>query len=389
MTTKVKLVAIAKDEAAYLPEWIAHHLYFGFDKIEVHVNNTSDNTWELADCYKHDSRVSFFDSDDIFQSNITSPQHEVYLNSYTSTSECEFSHVMFLDVDEFWTPLDLDTSIKECVSSIPSDVICFEWFNKIESEPFSKAIDKKSLIAEHHNLVKSIVKTGLPISEIKLHNITSPGNFSHCLANGEKAEFKFGKQQITDKVKSIKDYVVIHRMFRSELEYVSLLGRGRPASVHNFSRFKNNRNGFCITSDSVVTLEFDSDSFKLYSISVVNSLSEVPSNILDASREFVLVRFESILSMIETASISELATVNKVLTGVTSSEVCKSYSQYLINVSRYLAENAVDLMRDGAIALENRNISKAYDLMTVACEMRPTGRLINNKLREYKARLGK
>lgn len=46
---KIKLVAIAKDEAAYLPEWIFHHLYFGFDQIDIYVNNTSDNTFALGE----------------------------------------------------------------------------------------------------------------------------------------------------------------------------------------------------------------------------------------------------------------------------------------------------------------------------------------------------
>jgi len=51
---KIKLVAIAKDEAAYLPEWIYHHLHFGFDEIEVYVNFTTDNSYEvLAAIAKH------------------------------------------------------------------------------------------------------------------------------------------------------------------------------------------------------------------------------------------------------------------------------------------------------------------------------------------------
>ena len=41
---KIKLAAIARDEAAYLPEWIFHHLDFGFDEIEIYINNTVDNS---------------------------------------------------------------------------------------------------------------------------------------------------------------------------------------------------------------------------------------------------------------------------------------------------------------------------------------------------------
>lgn len=41
---KIKLIAIAKDEAAYLPEWIHYHLSVGFDSISVLTNGITDNT---------------------------------------------------------------------------------------------------------------------------------------------------------------------------------------------------------------------------------------------------------------------------------------------------------------------------------------------------------
>jgi len=46
-TNKVKLVAIAKDEAPYIPQWIYHHLSIGIDLIEIHINNTTDNSLNI------------------------------------------------------------------------------------------------------------------------------------------------------------------------------------------------------------------------------------------------------------------------------------------------------------------------------------------------------
>lgn len=37
-----KIIAVAKDEGAYLAEWIFYHLYKGFDEIEVLINRTTD-----------------------------------------------------------------------------------------------------------------------------------------------------------------------------------------------------------------------------------------------------------------------------------------------------------------------------------------------------------
>ena len=40
MTARVKLCAIAKNEGAYIADWVFHHLHFGFDAIEIWVNGT-------------------------------------------------------------------------------------------------------------------------------------------------------------------------------------------------------------------------------------------------------------------------------------------------------------------------------------------------------------
>lgn len=385
MEIKVKLVAIAKDEAAYLPEWIQHHLYFGFDFIEIHVNNTSDNTWDLAKLYANESRVSFIDSDKIFSTNHNSPQHEIYLNSYLRASGEGYSHVMFLDIDEFWTPQDLTSSIKLCLNEIKTDVICFEWLNRIETQTFGKAVDNITVRAEHHNLVKSVVVTGLPLLEINLHNITSPGKVRHSLADGTAAKFKQGKQQIIDELKFVKNYFIIHRMFRSQIEYVSLLGRGRPANVHNTSSFKNNRDGYCVVKNQIIDISFSEHNLSEYHKILDLNLSSIPNEMTRISHDFVHSRFESILKMIEHAEICELETIKKVLTNVTDHKVCCSYSAYLNKVIGYISSNGVDLMRDGAIALERRDINKAYRLMSLAGEIRPSGKLIQNKLKDYRA----
>ena len=48
MEIKIKLVAIAKDEAAYLPQWIFHHLRLGVDSIDVYINDSFDNSIEIS-----------------------------------------------------------------------------------------------------------------------------------------------------------------------------------------------------------------------------------------------------------------------------------------------------------------------------------------------------
>ncbi len=41
---RILLAGIAKNEAAYLPEWVFHHLNLGVTSVMVYVNNTTDNS---------------------------------------------------------------------------------------------------------------------------------------------------------------------------------------------------------------------------------------------------------------------------------------------------------------------------------------------------------
>ena len=50
MKINTKLIAIAKNEGAYLPQWIYHHFSIGFDEIEIYINDTTDNS--IAICEK-------------------------------------------------------------------------------------------------------------------------------------------------------------------------------------------------------------------------------------------------------------------------------------------------------------------------------------------------
>ena len=61
---KIKLVAIAKNEAAYLPQWIFHHLRLGVDSIDVYINGSSDNSVEISRIINSfEPRFKFYESD--------------------------------------------------------------------------------------------------------------------------------------------------------------------------------------------------------------------------------------------------------------------------------------------------------------------------------------
>ena len=135
---KIKLVAIAKDEAAYLPEWIFHHLYFGFHEIEILITRTTDNTKDLlSKIIDKFPQVSFRKVDWI---DTTPPSHFIqyiaYAESYNRASnDNSLSHLCFLDIDELWVPSDFKSSISDIVKqALPFDTLSFHWLNVLNEE---------------------------------------------------------------------------------------------------------------------------------------------------------------------------------------------------------------------------------------------------------------
>ena len=111
------LVAIAKNEGPYVPEWIAHHLAVGFSKIIVYDDGSTDDT---LDVLKHIARICRAVSvKAVGPIGIDeSPQTMSYNDA---VREIRTDWTMFLDIDEFLVPYR-DYSIGAYLMRAPSDV---------------------------------------------------------------------------------------------------------------------------------------------------------------------------------------------------------------------------------------------------------------------------
>tara|TARA_Y100000588_G_scaffold394892_1_gene518117 strand:- start:2478 stop:3671 length:1194 start_codon:yes stop_codon:yes gene_type:complete len=387
MTTRVKLVAIAKDEAAYLPDWIFHHLHFGFDSIDVYVNNTTDNTWELAKLLEHEHRVSFIDADCFFQTDVRRPQEEAYQDAYLRYVDSEFTHLMFLDIDEFWTPKNFEDSIHDCLRHINSDVISFEWvLRQSESISFSEPFETK-VDANKSLHVKSIFSLESYVENINVHNVYAPSS-TFKLADGSVFTFQGRNNAEIPKSKGsaeLKDYFILHRMFRSQMEYVSLLGRGRPSNEHSLkSRFKNNRAGYCVFNNNVTFIPNKSALSNYMCLRQAFYNDHVPQHYIDDAQQFVKNRFHQVNRMIKKSPSYEVQALDKVLKNVTLEETVSA----LNNWKKFIVSaEDVDFMRDAALKLESSDPVLAYKLMSIAQKKRPEGTLIKSRIKHYREKL--
>lgn len=249
---KIKLGAIARDEAAYLPEWIFHHLHFGVDEIEVYVNNTADNSYKvLANIAKH-YPVKIINADKLFKLSGADFQTKAYQQITEKAQGEGFTHMLFLDIDEFWTPADFSTSIKEALSKYDfPDVLNFNWFIHCDETEYANCYKRQFNIQQNPH-VKTLFKLNAPWDKVSIHNVLGQ---SLIYTRGDGSTYNFGNSThcgISDAKCLHHDFYVIHRMYRSQKEYISLLGRGRA----NKMKLKDNRPGYYSSNGKFTTIAF-------------------------------------------------------------------------------------------------------------------------------------
>lgn len=317
----VKLVAVAKNESMYLPEWIFHHLYFGFSEIEIFYNGCNDNTVELVKLLDG-LPVSFKNCDDIFEANFHAPQIQVYKNSLETVSS-SFDAIMFLDIDEFWVPTDLKSSISDICNKLGTfDTVSFQWFNKLEkNSEFEQALTRYVSV-EPAKQIKTLYKSYVKPKKMNPHN-TLDMDFIQVFEDGTQLKCT-NKQnsEIDGSPKPINSYI-LHRKERSQYEYIAMLLRGRPLGNRSIDgpRLKSNRRGFKNRSQPI-SFELESSAFKIYTCYIEEKLgSEEFKQYFDKARSHLDKRYLQVLQIVRDEYSSSKKELDRLLFGVTLPDI--------------------------------------------------------------------
>jgi hypothetical protein len=316
MTIKVKLAAIAKDEAAYIPQWIHHHLKFGFHGIEIWLNNTTDNSVELLTELKKKhapGTVEFRNADDLLQKCLSENlqfQQLAYSKIYhEALTESDYTHILFLDLDEFWTPRNFSSTITEFILDTPEcDAISFQWLIDtpnphlhIFSSPFSF---NNTLQKNRH--VKTLTKLTSRMKELSVHNhIIEDGIYR--TADGENFPGNdrdtANKSLIPTSLHRLMDSgagtaFVLHQINRTPVDYLSSLLRGR-GHKNDDNVFKVNRIGYILDNNSLPPTNFkvSLETIVAYQSSLDRYCQTIPLHIEEA-RSFIVRRFRSAIQKI-------------------------------------------------------------------------------------------
>lgn len=315
---KIKLAALAKDEGAYLPEWIFHHLAFGVDEIEVYVNNTTDNSVAVLEhiAQHHPVKITF--ADKLFKSVNFDFQTQAYKRIVKAALEDGFTHLLLLDIDEFWTPADFSTSIKQAIVNLGSpDVINFNWFIHCDESEFGYCY-KPSMKIRTNPHVKTLFKLTGPWEKVGIHNVLGK-SLTYTRGNGET--FDFGDSPhcaLSDTECLDHDYFIVHRLYRSEREYISLLGRGRL----NKTKLKDNRAGYYVHSRQDKTITFTPELIDLHYQHYARFLKECTlGKLLPESKRFVIKRFKHVISLATNAEKEDVLLFVKLFNQINLPEV--------------------------------------------------------------------
>lgn len=337
---KIKLVAIAKNQSAYLPEWIFHHLFFGINAIDIYINRTTDNSMDMVKkIQKHYPQVKCFSADwvDLLRENLSSKlQFIIYAKAFFETQqENEFTHILFLDIDEFWTPRDFQTKLPEFILAISEHAtVSFPWLNLVgDDQPFTLLADK--VTGQWRRAVKSVLNLENNIKYIAPHLpfFDQSMDLSQCkLADGSTFISDEKNPVVLHSTLVDQDHIafIIHRLIGSEEEYVWSLYE------HHFSEnfvFKDNRYGFVRSYDNETAIHFPNQAFNKYKeqreiffqkIAITDELHEAQKSVIET--------FNKAVEIINTVQPDKSQIMRRIFQGVTKQKVQNALQEYFKKV---------------------------------------------------------
>jgi hypothetical protein len=251
---KSRVVAIAKDEGAYLADWVFHHRYFGFDEVHVCLNRTTDHSVAVLDrIRRYDPAVTYEHIDwvDMCPKGVVERiQHIAYAKALDKARSEGVDWLMFLDVDEFWMPADFQTTVPEYLDRLfadrPPGAVCHLWHNEHGSSmPFSPLANKGSFTLAPN--VKTLFPLRQGVKKIRIHCPELHESIPIYDTNAESMAFHENTQRAARHMLGANQVFVMHRMYRSEPEYLASVLRGNPEQ--DDYGMKRNRKGYLGGSD--------------------------------------------------------------------------------------------------------------------------------------------
>jgi len=334
---------------------------------------------------------------------------------------------LIVDIDEFWFPKDFCTSISDYLSTKPEyDIISFNWLMQHgDKTPFSMPFSNLVVVPSFQ--LKSLFSMRVT-TNVKRYHSHAPIMVKKVIRldpNGQT--FEEGDKYVRFKniPNNNSEAFILHRMIRSEIEYLARISKERPG---NNLEIKDNRNGFGYKGK---LFDINTDKTLIYHKSIqefinVNCLNEI----IQLNRKDVIEKSKKLVNIERTHLIDNLPTYIKVLEGtslqktiiekICNYKISKHELSHIENQAktiknkhfclRLLAQarlseiknrlqikkiedileakniSAADY-RNAALATESDDLKTSFKLMKAAHELKPNVPFIIKKLEEYTLRI--
>ena len=266
----LSVVAIFKDEAPYLKEWLNYHLAAGVDHFYLYDNGSTDETREILKPYIEARLV------DAFYVPGEVAQMPVY-NDAVRKFRFATRYMAFLDCDEFIFPKSLQNIVEVVDEVLSKDEraagLAINWqvfgSNEQEKADYSKGVLERFTRRAPSDWFEPPTKTSFPVGNIHVKTIANPRLIRYIVnphyayyfdgvfavnSDGGRVTHWGNEPVLADKI------VVNHYLTKSKEEFQTKLERGREgvdsqqlsyASVDMSVFDKNNRND--VEDDDILT----------------------------------------------------------------------------------------------------------------------------------------
>ncbi len=205
------VVAIMKNEAPYVKEWLDYHILAGVDHFYIYDNESPDNLKEILQPYIDAGIVTYK-----FYPGI-GRQIEAYTDAFKSYRFfCRY--MAFIDADEFIFPQN-NKSIVEVVDEIFKDkpdmcALNISWVmygsNNLETADYSKGVLER-FTRRAVQLSKSVKTIANPR---RINYLTTPHYMEYFSGN-----FDIGQNDLDERTKISKEIIINHYKLKSREEY--------------------------------------------------------------------------------------------------------------------------------------------------------------------------
>jgi hypothetical protein len=323
---KIKLAAIAKDEGFYLPLWVYHHLCFGFDVLDIRINDTTDNSLQILEKLKaiYGDRLRFSLADqemEFCRAKNINFQAYMYKKIHTETLKEDFTHLLFLDLDEYWCSLNFSETIKDCLKSLTDfDVCMFQWLLDQPStqRSFVSFSFQPMIIGQKNKHVKSLINMKASLVAMRIHNaVIKRGNYVLAdqtliqFADDDQVRATLPDSIFENQCLKLENYFIYHQMYRSQEEYLAGLLRGNKQNGDD-SLLKTNRNGYLASQpeDFNLVWQIDESVLNAYKQGYLE-LRAVLKPDLDEAKRFILARKDKVLELLSNDAFMRQIHANK------------------------------------------------------------------------------